>query len=124
MAKLKNRYCLVRLVKKFLHCGEHHKNSLLVRRVAYGTKIRYVLRRQKLSYTHALELVHKQLKGIGLNPKKYGLHSMHSGGVSLAAAIGVPECNMVDGSLSLPKTATMLNQRGALLNISQAFSLN
>ena len=72
MTELKNRYCPVRLVKKFLHHSEHHKNSPLFRRVAYSTKIGYALRRQKLSYTRALELVRKQLKSIGLSPKKYG----------------------------------------------------
>ena len=32
-----------------------------------------------------------QLKAIGLDPKKYGLHSMHSGGASLATTFGVPD---------------------------------
>ena len=45
----------------------------------------------KLSYSHALELLRKVLQAIHLDDKKYGLHSMRSGGASLAAALGVPD---------------------------------
>ena len=42
-------------------------------------------------YGRALELVKYQLRQIGLDPTKYGLHSLRSGGASLAAATGVPD---------------------------------
>ena len=34
-------------------------------------------------------MVRKLLKSIGLKPELYGLHSMRSGGASLAAALGL-----------------------------------
>ena len=51
----------------------------------------YRLGNQKLTYSRALQLVRKQLKAIHLNPADYGLHSMRSGGASLAASLGLPD---------------------------------
>ena len=36
-----------------------------------------------------------QLRQIGLDPTKYGLYSLRSGGASLAAAISVPDCQII-----------------------------
>ena len=88
------------MVKKFLRIGKHEDGSALFRKVTH-TRKGFALRRQKLSYGRALELVKFQLRQIGLDPTKYGLHSLRSGGASLAAAIGVPDrqsCAMGDGS--------------------------
>lgn len=46
---------------------------------------------QQLSYTRCLELFREALASVGLQPKKFGLHSLRSGGASAAAAIGVPD---------------------------------
>ena len=80
----------MRLTKHFLKAVGHKGNDYLFRRVSY-TKSGYTLRHHKLSYTRALELVRVQLKSIGLEPEEYGLHSMQSGGASLAAALGIPD---------------------------------
>ena len=74
----------------FLPKGNHSKNSFLFRRVSH-TKNGVKLRKEKLSYTRALELVRKQLIAISLDPHQYGLHSLPSGGASLAVAMGIPD---------------------------------
>ena len=83
-------YCPVALVKKFLRIWKHEDSSALFRKVTH-TKNGFALRRQKLSYGRALELVKFQLKQIGLDPTNYSLQSLRSGGASLAAAVGVPD---------------------------------
>ena len=44
-----------------------------------------------VSYTRIRELVLEKLSAIGLDPKRFGLHSLCSGGVSVAANAGVPD---------------------------------
>ena len=90
IATSKGSPCPVRLTKHFLKAGRHEGNDYLFRRVSL-TKSGYTLRHHKLSYTRALDLVRVQLKSIGLEPGQYGLHSMQSGGASLAAALGIPD---------------------------------
>ena len=87
ISKSYSKYCPVLLLKRFL---EHSQNSFLFRKIAHTNKGAF-LRSQKLSYSRALELVRLLLKDIGLDAQKYGLHSMRSGGASLAAALGVPD---------------------------------
>ena len=55
------------------------------------TKAGFKLKKQKLSYSRALELFKKQLEKIHLDPSFYGLHSLRSGGASLAASIGITD---------------------------------
>ena len=90
IATSKGSPCPVCLTKHFLKAGGHKGNDYLFHRVSH-TKSGYTLRHHKLSYTRALELVRVQLKSIGLEPEEYGLHSMWSGGASLAAALGIPD---------------------------------
>ena len=85
-----SRYCPVLLLKRFLSRGVHFNDSYLFRKVSH-TKSGYRLRNQKVTYCRALQLVRKQLKAIHLNPADYGLHSMRSGGASLAASLGLPD---------------------------------
>ena len=70
-------FCPVSLIEKFLRMGGHKADSLF-RKVCH-TKGGFFLRSQKLSHTRALEEVRAMLKSIGLDPLKYGLHSMRSG---------------------------------------------
>ena len=44
-----------------------------------------------VSYTRMRELVLEKLSAIGLDPKRFGLHSLRSGGASVAANVGVPD---------------------------------
>ena len=90
ISKSYSKYCPVLLLKRFLADGKHSQNSFLFRKIAHTNKGAF-LHSQKLSYSRALELVRLLLKDIGLDAQKYGLHSMRSGGASLAAALGVPD---------------------------------
>ena len=90
ISKSYSKYCSVLVLKRFLAYGKHSQNSFLFRKIAHSNKGAF-LRSQKLSYSRALELVRLLLKDIGLDAQKYGLHSMRSGGASLAAALGVPD---------------------------------
>ena len=90
ISKSYSKYCPVLLLKRFLAHGKHSQNSFLFRKIAHTNKGAF-LHSQKLSYSRALELVRLLLKDIGLDAQKYGLHSMRSGGASLAAALGVPD---------------------------------
>ena len=44
-----------------------------------------------LSYSRVRELVLEKLIALGLEKRKFGLHSLHSGGASAAAQAGVPD---------------------------------
>ena len=44
-----------------------------------------------MSYSRAKELIKKELGKEGLDPTKFGIHSLRSGGASAAAALGVPD---------------------------------
>ena len=90
IAETETRYCPVHLLKRFIQVGEHSPDSFLFRKISH-TKATFKLRKQKLSYSRALELFKKQLKRIHLNPSLYGLHSLRSGGASLAASIGITD---------------------------------
>ena len=90
IAETETRYFPVSLLKHFIQVGEHSLDSFLFRKISH-TKAGFKLRKQKLSYSRALELFKKQLKSIHLDPSLYGLHSLRSGGASLAASIGIPD---------------------------------
>ena len=75
--------CLVAVTERFLLAGQHHKSDYLFRKVCH-------IKPQLLTYSIASELIRKQLKVIGLNPKQYGLHSLSSGGASAAATAAIP----------------------------------
>ena len=122
IATSKGSPCPVRLTKHFLKAGGHNGNDYLFRRVSH-TKSGYTLRHHKLSYTRALELVRVQLKRIGLEPEDYGLHSMQSGGASLAAALGIPDkLRMHQGGWKSEESKNnyIKETRDTLLRISEA----
>ena len=45
----------------------------------------------QLSYTRSGEMLVSALEGIGLDKKKFGLHSLRSGGATAAAAAGIDD---------------------------------
>ncbi|XP_020623296.1 uncharacterized protein LOC110060834 [Orbicella faveolata] len=49
------------------------------------------LRKEAMSYSRAKELIKKEIGKEGLDPTKFGIHSLHSGGASAAAALSVPD---------------------------------
>ena len=123
IASFDSYYCPVALVKKFLRIGKHEDGSALFRKVTH-TRKGFALRRQKLSYGRALELVKFQLRQIGLDPTKYGLHSLRSGGASLAAAISVPDRQIMrhgGWQSESSKNRYIKEAKSSLLAVSKAF---
>ena len=53
------------------------------------TKNGMKLRKEKLSYTIALELVRKQLSAISLDPLQYGIYCLRSGDACHATTFGI-----------------------------------
>ena len=47
--------------------------------------------RDTMAYSRARESVRTALVSVGENPNRYGQHSLRSGGVSVAAAAGLPD---------------------------------
>ena len=82
--------CPVKIIEKFLRIADHSKGSPLFRRVLH-TKRGVRLRKEAMSYSRAKELIRKELGKEGLDPTKFGIHSLRSGGASAAAALGVPD---------------------------------
>ena len=82
--------CLVAVLEEFMAVGGHTGHLKLFHKI-YHSKYGVRLRRQPLTYSRALELVRDTFRQFGLNPKDYGLHSLHSGGASAAAATEVCE---------------------------------
>ena len=81
--------CPVAVMERFLLAGRHPQSNYLFRKICH-TKHSLSLRPQPLTYSRASELIRKQLKAIGLNPKQYGLHSLRSRRASTAAAAAIP----------------------------------
>ena len=118
-------YCPVILLQRFLSKGNHSDNSFLFRRVSH-TKNGMKLRKEKLSYSRALDLVRKQLRAISLDPQQFGLHSLRSGGASLAAAMGIPDRLIMrhgGWKSESSKNRYMQESVDSLLAISRAHSL-
>ena len=116
-------YCPVLLLRRFLSRGVHFNDSYLFCKVSH-TKSGYRLRNQKLTYSHARQLVRKQLKAVHLNPADYGLHSMRSGGASLAASLGLPDRLIMrqGGWKSANSQHRYIKEsRDSLLSITRAF---
>ena len=123
IASFDSYYCPVALVKKFLRIGKHEDSSALFRKVTH-TRNGFALCRQKLSYGRALELVKFQLRQTGLDPTKYGLHSLRSGGASLGAAIGVPDRQIMrhgEWQSESSKNRYIKEAKSSLLAVSKAF---
>lgn len=117
--------CPVAVTERFLLAGQHHKSDYLFRKVCH-TKHGFSLRPQPLTYSRASELVRKQLKAIGLNPKQYGLHSLRSGGASAAAAAAIPDrLLMCHGGWRSESAKSMYIQETeeTLLRVSRALRL-
>ena len=81
--------CPVDLVEQLLLRGKHQGHVPLFGRVR-SRKGGQVIR-DAMSYSRARELVQEALLEVGEEADKYSLHSLRSGGVSVAAAAGVPD---------------------------------
>ena len=111
--------------KKFICKGVRFSDSYLFRKVV-NTRSGFRFRDQKLSYSKALEQLRNVLQAIHLDGKKYGLHSMRSGGASLAAALGVPDRLIMrqgDWRSVSSKNRYIKESKASLPAVSKAFNL-
>ena len=87
--------CPVEMLKKYLNVAELYDEAdeeFLFRPVSFCSSNNvYKLRSGQLSYTRCLELLKQALSSVGLDPSKFGMHSLRSGGASAAANFGVPD---------------------------------
>ena len=81
------------MMERYFHLAEcTGDNDKHLFRALSRTKTGYRLRPSGgISYTRVQELVLERIKAIGLDPKKFGLHRLRSGGASAAANAGVPD---------------------------------
>jgi len=94
ITKLQTEICPLKLTRKYLKLAkiEENSNDFIFRGVSkttQGWKLRKV--DKAISYTSVRELILKNLKNIGLDSKKFGVHSLRSGGASAAANLGVED---------------------------------
>ncbi|XP_068716960.1 uncharacterized protein [Montipora capricornis] len=87
VARCSTSPCPVKIIEKFLRIANH--STPFFQRVLH-TKQGVHLRRVAMSYSRAKELIKKELGKEGLDPTRFGIHSLRSGGAS-AAAMGVPD---------------------------------
>ncbi|XP_072037006.1 integrase/recombinase xerD homolog [Amphiura filiformis] len=86
--------CPVGMLQKYINLAELDLSAedFLFKPVLFRkSKQVYQIKKGKLSYSRCREILHFALKEIQVDPKRYGLHSLRSGGVSAAAALGVPD---------------------------------
>ena len=87
--------CPTKIVRLYLaKCGitDTFSDEFLFRAIANGRGYEKLRKTNKaLSYTRVREILLTALKGIGLDVKLFGTHSLRSGGATEAANAGVPD---------------------------------
>ena len=124
IARTYNAFCPVALLKKFLIRGRQQDLSYIFRQVCH-LKQGYKLRKHRLTYSRALQLTRGQLAATGLKSKEYGLHSMRSGGASLAAALGLSDRLIMrhgGWKSDSSKNRYISESKSSLLSVSKALS--
>jgi len=95
LAKTEKPTCPVGMLEKYLRLADMEDLSVddyLFKPLLYKKSTqKYAVKKGKLSYGRCREILHEALKGIGVDPKGFGLHSLRSGGASAAAAVGVQD---------------------------------
>lgn len=93
IAKTGNDTCPVKYLRTYLSAFKvpENSNEFIFRKVTFLKKQdTYVLRKgDHISYTRAREILLENLRKIGLDSSKFGLHSLRSGGASQAANSGL-----------------------------------
>ena len=77
---------------KLAKIGKHSNGYILRRLCKRGKSFHLREKDVHISYTTARENVLDALNKIGLNSKKFGLHSLRAGGATVAANLGVNDC--------------------------------
>lgn len=95
ISMLEPRYCPVSLVHIYFAMASiaDDADCYIFRNIQGATRRTQKLRikDQHMTYTRTREIVLKKLKTLGLNVKKFGLHSLRAGGATEAARRGVPD---------------------------------
>ena len=125
IARMHSRTCPVELMQKFFLRGGHKPSDIVFRKISH-TAAGIKLRQAPMTYSRAREMFSKQLKGIGLDPSQFGLHSLRSGGTTQAAAWGIPDrlIQRHGGWQSeVSKNMYIKETKNALLRVSQSLGL-
>jgi len=125
IAATDNPSCPVSLLRRFLRSSGATGHIKLFRRVA-NIRGTLSLRQEPMSYTRAREKVLHMLSEIGLDAKKYGLHSLRSGGASTAAAMGVPDRLIAHHGgwrSTEAREGYILESKASILNVSRSLGL-
>ena len=94
LAKLKSRLCPITLLRRYMKLAkiDKHSNDHIFRRLCKrGNSFRLREKDMHIRYTTARENVLCALNKIGLNSRKFGLHSLRAGGATAAANLGVSD---------------------------------
>ena len=85
--------CPVAMLECYMHMADISgtQNRSLFRAIVNTKKGQKLRESGAISYTRVRELILEKLSAIGLDPKRFGLHSLRSGGASAAANAGVPD---------------------------------
>ena len=85
--------CPLKQLKYYLALAKISENSeeLIFRGLSRGKKFSLRTKKKPISYSRIRENFIKVLKAVNLDWRKYGLHSLRSGGASLAAYNGVSD---------------------------------
>ena len=85
--------CPVAQIKEYLALAKIKTNSseFIFRAISRGKRKTLRKKNSPISYSRVRELFIEVLKRIGKNWREYGLHSLRSGGATLAANQGVPD---------------------------------
>ena len=93
IARIGTPLCPVAMLERYMRMANiaDTRDKCLLRAIV-NTKDGQKLRESgAVSYTRMRELVLEKLSAIGLDPKRFGLHGLRSGGASAAANAGVPD---------------------------------
>ena len=85
----KGQLCPVKFTERLIHCGGLVGKAKLLGRVRGSGANQYIS--GKMTYSRARELIRAVLVQAGVNASEYGLHSLRSGGASIAIAAGLPD---------------------------------
>ena len=89
VSRWQGKLCPVALVEELMRRGGHSGHQPLFGRVSKRRGQKVIT--GAMSYSRARESLHRALQVIGMDATRYGLHSLRSGGASVAAAAGLPE---------------------------------
>ncbi|CAH1244291.1 Hypp7251 [Branchiostoma lanceolatum] len=117
--------CPASILQRFLKASGSTGHFKLFRRIA-NIRGSLSLRQEPMSYTRAREKVLTMLSAIGLDARKYGLHSLRSGGASTAAAMGVPDRLIAHHGgwrSTEAREGYILESKSSLLGVSRSLGL-